>query len=150
MDLLPLRQLAIRLACIHAEDRAWVLAQLDSLERQQIDVLLLEISDLGLDKDPAVLAAMHEESTARFAMSSVVQDDVVLHTQVSQLDHPYWGALLLQMYGASPRRKVMDSLPQGALVRRWDHALSEQTVPPALVAALAQYLANEELSHVES
>ena len=150
MDILPLRRLAIRLACIHADDRAWILAKLDPLERQQIEMLLVEIADLGLDKDPAVLASMTVEPTTRFATDSAMPDDVVLHTQVSQLGNPYWGALLLQLYGAPQRRKVMDALPQGALIRRWDHVLSEQTVPPALVAALARHVAAAEVSHVES
>jgi len=150
MDLLPLRQLAMRLACIHADDRAWILAQLDPSEHQQIDALLVEISELGLDKDPAVLAALSVQPTTRFATDSAMPDDVVLHSQVSTLGHPYWGALLLQIYSAPQRRKVMDALPQGALVRRWDHVLSEQMVPPALVSALVRRVADAEASHVES
>lgn len=150
MNRLPLRRLAIRLACLHADDRVWILTQLDPLERQQIDLLLMEISDLGLDKDPTVLAAMNEVPSARFAMDSAMPSDVVLHAQVSQLGHPYWGALLLQMYSSAQRRKIMDSLPQGALVRRWDHTLSAQTIPTALVAALAQHVKAKETSHVEA
>lgn len=143
MARLPLRQLAIRLACIHADDRAWILAQLDSAERQHIDELLQEIAELGLDKDPAVLAALRAEPMTRFAAESVMPDDVVLHAQVARAGHPYWGALLLQMYGSVQRRKVMDAMTNGALIRRWDHALADQTIPPALVAALARHVATE-------
>lgn len=120
MDILPLRQLAIRLASIHADDRAWVLAQLDPLEHERMDGLLMEIADLGLDKDSAVLAAMNSELVTRFAMDSVMPDDIALSTQISPLQHPYW------------------------------RALSEQTVPPALITALASHVAVIGDSHVES
>ncbi|MEK6788410.1 MAG: hypothetical protein AABY68_05620 [Pseudomonadota bacterium] len=149
MDTLPLRQLAIRLACIHADDRAWILAQLGRLEREQMDELLMEIADLGLNKNPAVLAALYAEPMPRFAMASVMPEDIALHPQISQLQHPYWRALLLQMHDPSQRRKAMDVLPQGALIRRWDHAWSEQAVPPALLTALARHVAVAEVSHVE-
>lgn len=150
MEFSPLRQLAMRLACIHVDDRAWVLAQLSPAEREPIDELLQEIAELGLAQDPAVLAAIHAEPMTRFTSESVMPDDVALHAQVERAGHPYWGALLLQMHGQPQRRKVMDALPQGALVRRWDHALSGQMVPPALVAALVRHVSAVEATDVES
>ena len=79
MNSLSLRQLAIRLACSHPDDRAWIRAQLEPLACPQIDALLMEIADLGLDKDPAVLMSM-----------LIVPGQTATSTS---LQHPYWRAL---------------------------------------------------------
>lgn len=141
MEFSPLHQFAIRLACIHASDRAWLLAQLDTVERAQVDALLQEIDELGLARDPAVVAAVLSDPTGRFDSESVMPTDVAVHAQVRGAGHPFWGALLLQMHSPAQRRTVMSSLPQGDLLRRWDHVFADQSVPPALVAALSEHIA---------
>lgn len=134
----PLRQLAIRLACIHAEDRAWVLAQLADDERETVDALLQEIDDLGLARDPAVLAAILSAPVqpAFAATASILPDDVSLHDLAARAPHPFWAAVLLQGREPGQRAKVMTGLPDAGHARRWDQALADIEVPPALAQAL--------------
>jgi len=82
MKIQPLRLLVIRLACTHPADRSWIRTQLDPLACAQVDALLMEIADLGLDRDPAVLAAM------------LIEPDMTVCA--TSLRHPYWCALSRQ------------------------------------------------------
>lgn len=138
MEISLLRKLAIRLACIHAEDREWILAQLDIGERQRIDDLLQEINLLGLAADPSVVSAVMAEPLERLAIPATPGTSLV--ASVNRAEHPFWRGLLLQLQEQTQRRQLIDTLPNAAAVRRWDNAFAKQPVPPALVQSLRGYL----------
>lgn len=138
MEISLLRKLAIRLACIHAEDREWILAQLDADERQRIDDLLQEINLLGLAADPSVVSAVMAEPLDPSSSPAVTGTSLV--SSVSRAEHPFWCGLILQLQEQAQRRKLIDALPNAAAVRRWDNAFAKQPVPPALVQSLRGYL----------
>ncbi|WP_339527234.1 hypothetical protein [Pseudomonas sp. EA_35y_Pfl2_R111] len=138
MGISLLRKLAIRLACIHAEDREWILAQLDASERQRIDDLLQEINLLGLAADPSVVSAVMAELLERPLIPAT--PGTSLAASVSRAEHPFWCGLLLQLQEQAQRRQLIDALPSAAAVRRWDNAFAKQPVPPALVQSLRGYL----------
>jgi hypothetical protein len=138
MEVSMLRKLAVRLACIHADDREWILAQLDADERQRIDELLQEINLLGLAADPSVVNAVMAELPERSAGQS--STGTALLATVSNAGHPFWCGVLLQLQERTERRKLIDALPNAASVRRWDNAFAKQPVPPALVQSLQGYL----------
>ncbi len=52
-----LKALALKLACIHPEDRDWILRQLSSAEKVAIQPLLNEIHELGLAADAGIVNA---------------------------------------------------------------------------------------------
>lgn len=54
------RELALKIACISAKDRAWVIANLSSEEQQTLKPLLDEIEELGLNQDRSVVNAVLE------------------------------------------------------------------------------------------
>lgn len=60
------RRLALRLYSLHANDRDWLLRQLESEPKAQLTALLDEIREIGLEVDPQLLALTDrsEESTA--------------------------------------------------------------------------------------
>lgn len=138
MEISLLRKLAIRLACIHPEDREWILAQLEIGERQRIDDLLQEINLLGLAADPSVVSAVMTELLER--PSSPATPGTSLVASVNRAEHPFWRGLLLQLQEQTQRRQLIDALPNAAAVRRWDNAFAKQPVPPALVQSLRGYL----------
>ncbi|MDP1539189.1 MAG: hypothetical protein Q8K94_00185 [Moraxellaceae bacterium] len=152
MESASLRQLAIRLACIHVDDRVWVLEQLSDEQRQTIDGLLQEINELGLAKDPTVIAAiLGQPNQAEFAnLASILPTDVALHDLVAKAEHPCWAALLLQGHSVQQRNLVMSALPAIDQIRHWDQQFADIAVPPALVMALRDHLMpNVEASHVQ-
>lgn len=140
MEFSLLRKLAIRLACIHVEDREWILAQLGSAERQRIDDLLQEINLLGLAADPSVVSAVMAERLEQAPSQSASAQGAAIVARLGAAEHPFWAGLILQLQDQAERRKLIDSLPNAAVVRRWDNAFAKQPVPPALVQSLQSYL----------
>jgi len=137
----PLRKLAIRLACIHAEDRDWILAQLGGDEARRVNELLQEIETLGLASDPSVVNAVMSEVAGKSAVRPVLDsDNQAWLALLTQAEHPLWAALALQLHSKDKRRKLIETLPDGAAVRRWDTAFATQPVPPALARCVSQYL----------
>ncbi|NWB95793.1 hypothetical protein HX882_07835 [Pseudomonas gingeri] len=145
MEFSPLRKIAIRLACVHAEDRDWVLARLEPGERREVDALLEEISQLGLADDPTVLAAMLGELASPPVAEPVTADSARLKAVLANARHPFWAGLVLQLETPALRREVLGGLANSAGVRRWDTAFAKQPLPPALVNCLKNYLEPEEL-----
>lgn len=145
MEFSPLRRNAIRLACAHVEDREWVLTRLEPAERQRIEALLEEINLLGLAVDPAAVAAVMAEFPHSPA-NSALPENASVHSHVSGAEHPFWAGLVLQLQGQAQRRQVLAALPNSVRVRRWDDAFAKQSVPPALVQCLKDYLVRLEVS----
>jgi hypothetical protein len=146
MEFSPLRRTAIRLACTHAEDREWILVRLEPVERQRIEALLEEINLLGLAVDPAVVAAVMAELAPDLSANQVLPENALVHAYVSGAEHPFWAGLVLQLHAQTQRRQVLDALPNGARVRRWDNTFAKQPVPPALAQCLKDYLVRLEVS----
>ncbi|MFJ4374657.1 hypothetical protein ACIP1T_18890 [Pseudomonas japonica] len=144
----PLRKLAIRLACIHAEDRDWILGQLAADEARQVNELLQEIETLGLASDPsvvnAVMAELTSQGAARPVQPPMVDEGVAA---LGRAGHPAWAALALQLREKDQRRKLIDGLPNAATVRRWDSLFGAGTVPPALAQCLSRHLGEREPGH---
>src|SRR5690349_17282497 len=95
----PLRKLAIRLACIHAEDRDWILAQLGGDEARRVKELLQEIETFGLASDPSVVNAVMSEVAGQSAVRPVLDsDNQAWLALLTQAEHPLWAALALQLH----------------------------------------------------
>ncbi|CAN7618737.1 hypothetical protein LJR232_004492 [Aquipseudomonas alcaligenes] len=145
MKFSPLRKLAIRLACSHAEDREWVLRQLDLDERRQIESLLEEINLLGLAADASVVEALMSEESRPQAEPSRPEHAELL-VLIARAEHAFWGGLCLQLLPAGERKGAIDALPNGARLQSWEASFSRRPVPPALVASLGQYLQGTEVA----
>ncbi len=148
MNVSPLRKLAIRLACIHAEDRAWIMSQLDSDESLHLSELLQEIDTLGLASDPSVVAAVMTELSTQTAVKPVVDaDNQSLLLALGKAEHPLWAALAVQLQEQGKRRKLIDALPNPAAIRRWDSVFASHDVPPALADCMQRYLGQGTSGH---
>ncbi|MDZ4298828.1 MAG: hypothetical protein U0998_00515 [Moraxellaceae bacterium] len=140
MESSRLRQLAIRLACIHADDRAWVLEQFSDEQRETLDGLLDEINELGLAKNPSVVTAILDSAlhSSLAGSVSILPDDVSLHDLVAKAPHPFWAALLLQGRSVEQRNKVLTGLPEIERIHQWDQRLADIEVPPAMMMAVTE------------
>jgi hypothetical protein len=136
MEFSALRKAAIRLACSHAEDRAWILARLTTDERRKVEELLDEINELGLTSDPTIVAAMMNELTVAPPATRAMPDHSRLKAQLSKATHPFWSALVLQLEAPAVRRELLGTLNNSADIRRWDGKFTKQVLPPALMASL--------------
>ncbi|MHA6194747.1 hypothetical protein ACX3YG_10295 [Pseudomonas wadenswilerensis] len=141
----PLRKLAIRLACIHSEDRDWILGHLEADEARRVNELLQEIETLGLASDPSVVSAVMAELTSQGAARPVQAEEGL--AALGKAEHPAWAALALQLRAKEPRRKLIDGLPNAATVRRWDSQFSAAAVPPALAQCMNRHLGEREPGH---
>lgn len=138
-----LRHVAMRLACLNAGDREWVIEQLPAEERARVGVLLDEIADLALDRDPSVLDLLACAREDQDCLDSVVINDVALSVRIEKAGHPFWGALLLLELDEAGRQRFLTLSPQGGVLRRWDQMLKSHVVPPALMAELERQLADQ-------
>jgi len=144
----PLRKLAIRLACIHAEDREWILAQLGGDEARRVNELLQEIETLGLASDPSVVNAVMAEASSQGAARPLLDSEHQARlAPLARAEHPLWAALALQLQDKEQRRKLIEALPNPAAVRRWDTAFATQAVPPALARCISLHLQAAENGH---
>ncbi|KWU52861.1 hypothetical protein [Pseudomonas palleroniana] len=140
MEFSPLRRAAVRLACLHADDRQWILANLAADERRKIDALLGEISELGLASEPSVMAGLIDELAAQ-PQAQVSAHSHVLHKRLLKSGHPFWAGLALQLETPAQRREALSTLANSASIRRWDTTFAKHSMPPALVSSLRDYLA---------
>ncbi len=146
MEVSLLRRAAIRLACVHSEDREWVLAQLNTDERLQIEELLQEINLLGLAADPAIVASLMAETASHANAHALADGDASVRAAVTRAEHPFWAALALQLSNPKQKRTVIDALPDAQRINRWDQAFTKQAVPPALAQCLRERLSLTEVS----
>lgn len=140
MEVSLLRRAAIRLACTHAEDREWVLAQLDTEERLRIEELLQEINLLGLAADPAIVASLMAETSPQANAHSLATTDANVRSAIQRAEHPFWAALALQLSNPAQKRAVIAALPDVQRINRWDQAFAKSAVPPALAQCLREHL----------
>lgn len=141
MNFSPLRKLALRLACIHEEDRTWLLSQLAAEEQKQLNELLDEIDVLGLASDPAIVArVMAQPSGSETTLSAQSKP---LQAMAVHAEHPFWAALALQGVAREQRQVLFDRLPSSTRTQQFDTVFQASTVPPALVASLQSHLATK-------
>lgn len=136
---ISLRKLAIRLACIHHEDRNWILQQLAPSERQQLEELLQEISLLGLAADPSIVDAVMREAAQSPAQAT---------TPVGPLPTdapPFWLALALQAVTPEARHPYLDGAKPGLL--KWHKQFADEVLPPALLQHLKTKLEARDGQH---
>lgn len=119
-----LRQGAIRLACLHPDDRRWILESLQIAERDVIQEMLDEIDSLGLAADPSVVELLMREPPMlklREPVNSFGRD----------ID-PFWLAL-----ADKAAHKNQGILREEAIYGKWRAMLGEEPVPAALGAQLS-------------
>lgn len=144
MRISPLRQAAIRLACVHAEDRQWILGQLRPEQREQLEVLLEEIADLGLANDPAVVNALLWKIQSQSEDHEAPALEAPENAWIDKAEDPFWAALALQLLPADQRHSRLQAQPNGSLLGRWNSTLDNTQVPPTLASALRQHLQQAE------
>lgn len=133
----PLRPLAIRLACIHAEDRNWIMQQLDDAQRRQMALLLEEIAELGLARDPSVLSLVMAQQDK---LLPATENNLALGS-LSAAPPLCWQAMLLQMQPESQRMaSIADQPAQAKELNYWNDLLSSYSMPPALITCLQEHL----------
>lgn len=139
MEFSALRKAAVRLACLHVEDRQWILAHLAVDERRKIEALLGEINELGLASEPSVIAGLIDE-LARQPQVETSAPGNAAHARLLKAEHPFWAGLVLQLQTPAQRREVLGTLANSASIRRWDTAFAKHALPPALIGSLQAYL----------
>lgn len=133
MSDVQLRKAAIRLACVHPDDRSWVLSQLSSDERQRLTALIDEAAALGLATDAAVVDAVLSESSMLSG-----DDDLngsVVSERIARLGDAFWVALVLQRHGVKVRDELLTQIDSAA-IRSWSERLDTESLPVALIDEL--------------
>ncbi|MEH6541737.1 hypothetical protein [Halopseudomonas sp.] len=134
MSDVQLRKAAIRLACIHPDDRSWVLSQLSSDERKRLTALIDEAAALGLTTDAAVVDAVLSESSGRLGgddnpNASIASD------RIARLGEAFWVALVLQRHGVKVPDELLPRIDSAA-IRSWSERLDTESLPVALIDEL--------------
>jgi hypothetical protein len=60
-----LRALILKLACVDRASREWILDQLEAPDRSRVQVLLNEVSELGLDRDVGAITAVLSDHSSK-------------------------------------------------------------------------------------
>ncbi len=136
---LSLRKLAIRLACVHHEDRDWILRQLGPDERRQLEELLQDINLLGLAADPTIVEAVMND--AEHGSPQAALPSGPLHSEAP----PFWLALALQSLAPELRRSYLDGSKPGLL--KWHKQFADEVLPPALLQHLKTQLEARDGTH---
>lgn len=134
MSDVQLRKAAIRLACMHPDDRGWVLSQLSSSERKRVTALINEAAALGLAADATVVDAVLSESSGVLSANDTINASDV-SDRVARLEDPFWAALILERHGEKVRDEMLPRI-ESAAIRRWSERLHSQSLPVALIDEL--------------
>lgn len=88
------RKLALAISCIPEDDREWILGELSDSERKSLNPLLVEIRELGLDKDKSVVDAVLSDL---FGDERPVPDAVKIQfvDKLPNLD-PFWQSVFIR------------------------------------------------------
>lgn len=143
------RRAALTLHALHADDRNWVLSQLGSTERGELETLLSELVELGIPRDSELVdtalaasrpdlpakkppkVSLQAESKALAKLLSAEPDAVALHC--------------LALLSEAQRTEVTGLLTGDKRVRlKSVHAMPPA---PALTAAIAQLVAARLAAH---
>lgn len=124
-----LRKLAIHLSCLHVEDRQWILDQLPSTDRLQLDALLQEVNLLGLAADPSVIDSVMTENKRDEPQKRDLSFDETLPS--------FWLGLLLQTLSRSERAPYLEvAAGSKSELLRWNKEFSTVRLPGALLESL--------------
>lgn len=136
------RYIALKMACLHAEDRQWLLMHLEPEARKRIQALLADLEASGLQMDAGVVAEIcaersrsaQQEAAHPDAAVNPAVDSVLLQTVTRQ--DPAWAALTLLAADEARRKAVLRHLPgEQALAI---HACLNQ-LPAELPASLKEH-----------
>lgn len=128
-----LRRAALALHALGEADREWLLSRLPAQSRETLDPLLVELGELGIAPDDAVI---------RVALSEVVADAPVATDEARALcavladEAPAVQSLLLAALPASQRDAVLQHWPHELFAR--PSAVAVPAWTPALHAAVMQ------------
>ncbi|MCD6069501.1 MAG: hypothetical protein K0S42_17 [Microvirga sp.] len=136
----PLRRLALRLACMDDESRAWIFSQLTSEERRRVDALMAELDALGLLHDESVLRAVLGEPDAPIDG----KDDRSCVTAVlpTVLKSPAWAGLLNQ---AGVVGSGSDDRGERAAWNEWRDFWARHSVPASWREVLEECAQNRDV-----
>jgi hypothetical protein len=83
-----LKALVLKLACIHPEDREWILQQLSPAEKSAVQPLLKEIQELGLAVDRDIVNT---------ALAGLKQNDVISKANIYDVKNldKFWLSVLM-------------------------------------------------------
>lgn len=118
------RLLALKVACLTAVDREWLLCSLTAQQRDLIQPLLAQIETLGLHRDPSILRQLIE------VQSDVDESDAVINEQVVKSLSPFWLAFLRQDIKKLASEDQLNAL----------NAFEVSHVPVELSACLDEYV----------
>lgn len=139
-----MRRAALTLHALHGDDRAWVLGQLRGPQRNELEALLAELTELGIPRDtelvntalassklalptkPAPKVSLQVESKALAKLLSAEPDVIALHC--------------LALLGEAQRAEVTGLLSGDKRVRLKSTPLR---TAPALTAAIAKSVADQ-------
>ncbi|VUD61751.1 hypothetical protein TDB9533_02884 [Thalassocella blandensis] len=132
------RKLALKISCISEEDRKWILRQLSGDEVSQLQPLLEEIEQLGLNKDPSIVREVLEsvkDSPGEPKINKTSVSDRLRH--MDKLD-PYWQKIILVSLDQKDAKAIMQK-------NNIDASLFDaiNKVPSSLASALVQYVSEQ-------
>lgn len=120
------RRAALAMHALREGDRAWILAQLPTAQRAQLEGLLAELKSLAIPASPALVEEMLAAAPVEAAKSSPAAPKTQPHTWTSQLD------AIARLDAAQVARLVHDE-PAGLIAQLlnvqhwpWQEALLEQ------------------------
>lgn len=163
MTINTLRQCALRLHALGAEDREWILAQLTDDLRNSLEPLLEELERLGFCVDQSVLASMPELENASTVLTG--KDEYIQNIKALNGASPEWIVATLK---DEPRaiRHALEAVHawawEGEARAKWEsddtfpmreslHSIgSTERTRQALVAAMVRKLPNELERSVDS
>lgn len=119
----PLRQSALTLHALAAQDRAWVLAALPGGQRAALQPLLAELEEIGIPRDPDLLeaaqprAARQRSAGELDALARVLRREPPRVAAVFLAAEPWpWRGEVLQRVGARATEPGTDT--KGPMLRR--------------------------------
>ncbi|MGY1490774.1 hypothetical protein ACW4YW_15315 [Methylobacillus pratensis] len=148
------RRLVLKLHTLHEEDRAWLLGQLPQEERIELQALLNELSELGIQLEPEDIEQIYSQPVAKTQAeleADAADIQVINRATLSQIDIVFDGEPavlmhhLLAMYPWTwkgdwqERRREMGLSPDTKAVQ------PTQAVQRALLKAVAEQLRSQEL-----
>lgn len=128
------RKLALKIACISAEDRKWVLERLSSEEIEALTPLLNEIEELGLNRDPAIVKEVIGSLKIESETQKVSNQNELEITNLSNV-HESWQKMVLGLVSKQEGERLIVKNDLDIKV-----ADSYKGVPPSLGDSLGKYL----------
>lgn len=134
------RRAALTLHALHVDDRTWVLAQLGSPQRVELEALLAELTELGIPRDPELvntaLATSHRELPAKQVPKVSLQAESKALAKLLSAEPDAIALRCLALLDETQRVEVASLLMGDKRVRL--KSAAPVTAAPALTAAIAR------------